>query len=601
MSPVQPRRRLQLLGRLLRPLATPRGTLALVLLVAGLAATEWFGRQLSADPGDVLLLLALGMLLFVTAAIGGVDMDALGTRLESRRARLATRLTAAWPQIGVDFRDDPTTPSHVPRVVVRVTVALFVVTVLVIAWNVWPGASLRPLLAPRFYLLYLLLLAVLWAGLLMATMLGVLMAIMTARHVQWLRGGERARVRRMTAAWLLVLFVAGSVLPVEVAMLLGMGAILLTVAMASIVRMPRLTLIWRTGSDGRLGTSSWATLLWQASALPMAAFLLFLAAALSGTWSWWPTQTSSTPLTDGLAQIAAWCMAPGFLALSIVVTLDLKRLTTSNPATPCPTTVHVTLETTVAERSRVERLFARRGWPMRTPPEPPRSTDVRLRLVDSPMPRPPGGWPLPVSARALEVPELLDLIARRDVVQRRRLLRRGLERLFKMLRGRDFEQGEGFWIAPHLWFVSATTRDTEEEDLSEDGLNNEIGMPYARLFPLPARHHLYVVLREVEVDIILLEDGVRWSAFRRVVDRIFTHYDERRGRIEERDFSGILGVRVILHELEPGGQLEVEGYPEPDYTDLARGRILHVFKDRGGQEDETEPVPSEDTGVLVGV
>ena len=45
----------------------------------------------------------------------------------------------------------------------------------------------------------------------------------------------------------------------------------------------------------------------------------------------------------------------------------------------------------------------------------------------------------------------------------------------------------------------------------------------------------------------------------------------------------------------------LEGYPEPDYTDLARGRILHVFKDRGGLEDETEPVPSEDTGVLVGV
>jgi hypothetical protein len=287
--------------------------------------------------------------------------------------------------------------------------------------------------------------------------------------------------------------------------------------------------------------------------------------------------------------------------LALAVLLDLRRLVRSDPAIPCPTSVHVALETTRDERSRVHALLAARGWHVRYPPDEPRLTDVRLRLVDSPMPRPPRGWPLAVSARALEVPELLDLIERRDVVQRRRLLRRGLQTLFKSLRSREFEQGQGFWIAPHLWFVSATTRDTEEDDLSEDGLNHEIGTPYARLFPLPVRHHLWQVLRDVEVDIVLLEDGVRWQAFRRVLDRIFAHHDDGRGRIEERDFTGILGVRVILHELEPGGQLEVEGYPEPDYTDLARGRILHVFKDRGGLEDETEPVPSEDTGVLVGV
>ena len=601
MSPLQVRGRLRLLGALLRPLASPRSAFGLLVLAAGLALIEVWGRRLASDVSDLGMLVTLGALLLVVAALRGTDGGTLGARLEALRGRAAARLKQVWPQLGVDFRDDPTIPHRLPQIVLKTTAVLAGCACVVIAWNVWATTSLRALLAPRVYLLHLLLLLGLWSGLVLCTFLGVLLGAMTARHALWLRGAPRDRARRMLHAWLLVLLAAALLLPVEIGLLLGIAAVVLTSAMTRILRVPRLTLLWRTASDGRLAASSWAASLWQASALPMAVFVVFLAMALGGTWSWWPTPTSSTPVTDALATIATWCLGPGFLALAVVVLLDLRRLTASNPATPCPTTVHVSLETTRDERSRMERLFDARGWRIRYPPEPPRATDVRLRLVDSPMPRPPGGWPLSVSTRALEVPELMDLIARRDVVQRRRLLRRGLERLLEELRGRDFEKGGGFWIAPHLWFVSAVTRDTEEEDLSEDGLNNELGTPYARLFPLAVRHHLHQVLRVVEVDIILLEDGVRWSAFRRVIDRILLHHDEGRGRIEERDFSGILGVRVILHELEPGGRLEVEGYPEPDYSDLARGRILHVFRDRGGLEDETEPVPSVDTGVLVGV
>lgn len=602
MSPIQITFRLRVLRRILRLFASPRSAVALVLLAAGLAAIEVQGRRFTSDPGDVLMLLALGALLFVTSAVSGVDREALGNRVGQLWHRAVKRSTAAWPQLGVDFRPDPTIPHRIPPVVLRTSSFLALVSVLLVAWNVWGGTSLRALFAPRLYLLYLVLLAALWAGLLLTAALGVLMAAMTARHVLWIRGGEsRGRARGLLAGWLLALLVPGLLLPVETALLLGVGAIVVTMTMTYVLRIPRLTLLWRTAADARVAASSWSATLWQATALPMAGVFVFLCVALGGTWSWWSTAPSSTPLTDGLAVLAAWCMGPGFLVFSVAVLLDLRRLAHSDPATPCPTTVHVVIETTSDERSRIAGLFEARGCRIRTPPDAPEPTDVRLRLVDSPMPRPPGGWPLPVSARALEVPELLDLIARRDVVQRRRLLRRGFERLLKEIRSRNYERGEGFWLAPHLWFVSAVTRDTEEDDLSEDGLGNEVGTPFARLFPLPVRHHLHLVFRAVQVDILLLEDGVRWSAFRRVLDRVFTHYDAGRGRIEERDFTGILGVRVILHDLEPGGLLEVESYPEPDYSGLARGRILHVFKDRGGQADETEPAPAEDTGVLLSV
>ncbi len=80
----------------------------------------------------------------------------------------------------------------------------------------------------------------------------------------------------------------------------------------------------------------------------------------------------------------------------------------------------------------------------------------------------------------------------------------------------------------------------------------------------------------------------RHRRLKRVLACIFEIHDRFGGErlVDERHFRGIQGVRVILHELHLDTPLLRSGYPEPDYEDLGRARVLHVFRDRGGEEEE---------------
>ena len=102
--------------------------------------------------------------------------------------------------------------------------------------------------------------------------------------------------------------------------------------------------------------------------------------------------------------------------------------------------------------------------------------------------------------------------------------------------------------------------------------------------------------RAVGVDLIFLEDGVGHRRFLRVLAQVFEFYDmfgER--QLEERHFAGLPGVQVWIHEIpEPAGPTPdgrgqrpdaLADYPEPDYEEFGRARILHVFRDRGGEKD----------------
>jgi hypothetical protein len=68
-------------------------------------------------------------------------------------------------------------------------------------------------------------------------------------------------------------------------------------------------------------------------------------------------------------------------------------------------------------------------------------------------------------------------------------------------------------------------------------------------------------------------------------------------RAEDRHFLGLTGVRVIIHEIAAGAvqprDIEIPGnshYPEPEYKELDRARVLHVFRERYESEVET-PTP----------
>ena len=71
---------------------------------------------------------------------------------------------------------------------------------------------------------------------------------------------------------------------------------------------------------------------------------------------------------------------------------------------------------------------------------------------------------------------------------------------------------------------------------------------------------------------------------------LFEVYDVHAGRrpAEEIDFRGLPGTRVLIYDFQFDEPFRSEVYPEPKYDYLGRARILHVFRDRGEQEESLE-------------
>ena len=120
---------------------------------------------------------------------------------------------------------------------------------------------------------------------------------------------------------------------------------------------------------------------------------------------------------------------------------------------------------------------------------------------------------------------------------------------------------------------------------------------YYRALPRPVRRHFFKICRALEVDLIFLEDGVGFRGLRHVLRAMFEQYDIHGGSQPAREihFAGLPKVRVILHDYALGEPLIKSKYPEPDYEEVGRARILHIFRDRGGDEEQapTPEVPDQ--------
>jgi hypothetical protein len=209
-----------------------------------------------------------------------------------------------------------------------------------------------------------------------------------------------------------------------------------------------------------------------------------------------------------------------------------------------------------------------------------------------------------VSAEAFRDPEFVWRLNRRAELHYRRLVVRGLERLFKRASRRSRDKGHGVWIGLQHWFIMGMGRDDEDsaEDREATALDRVIGLPFHRLFPRACRLDHRKMMEALQVDLIFVEDGVSFRRFVRVLRVLFEVYDMHAGqqRVEERHFVGLPGTRVVVDEYDLGGSTthELSGYPEPDYKELARARILHVFRDRG-EEEATDFVPTGSEGAPI--
>ncbi len=195
-------------------------------------------------------------------------------------------------------------------------------------------------------------------------------------------------------------------------------------------------------------------------------------------------------------------------------------------------------------------------------------------------------------------------LERRFQIVMRRRFRREFEGLFKALRGENPDGGTGFLICPHVWLVPGVVRDVESGDRS--GASGALvgpsfyGPPFNRALDSRVRRYIGSVLRNLEIDILYLEDAVTWKDVRRVLGVAFEIHDQGRAPLLERHFAGLPRLRVMIQEepAEPEPPQAIPGAeptPEPDPAP-GHARILLIMRDRG-QNEETLALDPADYGI----
>lgn len=566
-------------------------------ILAVVISLEAIGRHdSSSDLHDLMSVTILVMLAWLVIARHAHRplpwVGAVAALLRRGRAYLHAR----GLEIGVDFRGVPPLPSALPRRVLHGVAGLVVWTAaLLVAIEVVPF-PLRNLAARVFYLGYLVLLTALWAALALSIVAAFIIptALIHDAFVNRFDGPGR-RSRRLEVACLFayfaVLLMAASLLPPWAALLACVAALAINLLTVALPANADVKFVWRYRTpEAPVCSIPWGQwVICEFTILTLATVDLVLMACGEALLGDAPARTQVMPITTGLGLLLAW-LAPGALGV-LVLQAILGRM--RDPARPTLPLAHVGGSAVSALRDAARAILQQRGWQARFAPEKPQPLDVRIELVEGARPAPDDAWPLRLDAEALADDLVMDRLARRDEIQKRRRLTAGLERLFKHAARFQYRNGSGFWIAPHYWFVPGFSRDTPEDELNlAEGtiLTGIIGPPYHRLLPQSVRHHAYRILRALQVDLIFVEDGVGFKRFVRIFRMMFEVFDVHGGRrrAEEVQFSGVPGTRVMIHEFVLDEPFRSEVYPEPDYENLGRARIFHIFRDRGEQEEPLE-------------
>jgi hypothetical protein len=562
-------------------------TLAVCALLVGL---EVAGRWATTDVHDGLAASALIAIGFGVGARHRREPLPLVTRLANLGRKLGA--SVAWLRYdhGIDLRGTPPVPRRTPPVVfVLVGVLAAWGGLAAAAWVAFP-TGWRVVSFYSSYTLYLLFMIGLWAALLTVTFVGVFVpvAVLDRRLKNWIGETDR-RAAELTAVVgyaVLVATVAYFVPPYPVLVLCLAAA-----AVAGLVYLPRGTdgaaLLWRSEADKPV----FAVPLRRALAVivGLTALVAFdiLLTSCGGRLFDLPRPDDAMPLTALLGTVAAWLM-PGLLC---VVLVKLHSAHRGDPARRTPPTLHVAAAS-AADGRRAAAIARRWGWSVRRAPAAREPGQVAVEVVDPAQseatefdPR----WPLKVSVADLEAGPVKGRLDRRDEIKVRRQFFRGLQKLFKRASAFKGPAGGGFWLAPHWWFVEGVGR--EDADAASEDAPPLVGPAYSRVIPARARQHAHAVLRATQVDMIFVEDGVTFRNLERALRVLTELYDVHGGqrRAEELHFRGVPKVKVMIHEYEPGNPFRSELYPEPKFDDLSRVRVLHIFRDRGGHEELTEP------------
>ncbi len=555
------------------------GWLPWVALAAGL---EVYGRWSPGDGWD--LLGALAVLAAGTSAWSRWNHRLLRWWHLDGSGRWE-RFAAPWRMVyGFDLRGWPPLPEAVPMRWAGALAALSVLAFGLLAGSdLWPGAW-RSGLQQVSGLALLSWTAVMGTGILALGAFAGLGAYHFARE-QWLQGRFVVRLALVVsfAAWA----AAAVWLPAWFALALLLGAALTNVWTTALLGRD-LRLIWRAGTDMDRGPRWGRFATWEAGWVLALAIVVVALGVLSHGDRWGAPGGNDTRWLS-TAGIAATWLGAGALGVTLLRhQCEVLISRWHDPARPCPPRLCLIGDAPHDLRRRLGATFRRVGFRFTHAPTADRARpeDVPIELVHHREPNDPWlpeVWPKALTFGEAGDAQLHESLRRRSATLQRQALKRGLCQLFAEAETREFEQGSGFWLAPHLWFVFAMSRDEDEE--SE--FATRVGPPYRQTFPRSARAHLHRLLTDLDIDLIFIEDGVKTPEVLQVFDELFEIHDLfGPHRLDEtRRFGAIPGIRVLIHSFELDTPLLRTDYPEPDYEGLGRARLLHVFRDRGGDSD----------------
>lgn len=543
-------------------------------------AFELLGRWSPSDGVDAAGVLGLGM-------AGVLALGRHGERLSSLwedhlKPGLRERLVPWSIHYGADLRRTPALAYGHPRAwVLSFTGAIMAGCVVWLSAEHFPTQA-RLALRQVSGLGWLLILGSLWVTLVMGTVFAV--TSLSGAVNEFLLG--RGPIGRSLTAWaLFILGVTCLLVPVGICLfaLLGLG---LGASLAQLVLGPKLRMIWKPTGDSN-AEPRWAFVaIWNAAGYLVLTALTTSLVILACGDGWQGTSFSSTAVTGLLGAIFAKSatFSGSVLLISGIYQQAMDRW--FDPARPVRGRVRVE-GAKRTQRRAVRRAL--RGAGLRAHFGAKARVSDAVIMIDADadplafvLQR---AWPLAVSVEQLSHRRVHELLMRRMCIQRRRGLSRGLARVFKAAAARKYSAGTGFWVAPHLWFQTSMSRD------DDDALVLAVAPPYRRLMDIGARSHLYEVLQGLEIDLVFVEDGVGFRKLQRVYAKLFEFYDRFGAvRLEESFLSDLAGLHVVVHDLDGKDGHGRKGYPEPDYESLGRARLLHVFRDRGGDE-EPELVP----------
>ncbi|MFT7618730.1 MAG: hypothetical protein ACI97A_002377 [Planctomycetota bacterium] len=565
-----------------------------------LLAVEFSAPVKAHDAWDLLRIAGLGFLIYVTAKAHSNNPLALCTLTWMVLKQLGGLYKKIFFEVGVDLRGTPPIPRMTPKRLLFIPATFLTVVLICNAQSEALSFFFQDLCAPHLYLVNLVGLTVLWTVLIFVILIMSFLVLVTLHDGLVLRhSGNEERstwpeVIVAVGAIGMIAF-AGFLMPLWFATAIIAIGVLIDMSVLAMPGGPRLTLLWQTQVEGKASVRSldWRVLVlvfYTSLGLFLMALMLVSCGSDVTPWAGISPQRDSMPVTRFLGVGMAWCSAAGISFYSFRHVRVVLTARNDNPSTLRPAILGVRGSLLDASKQLLRRELPTVNWlpqfeDQKNKDKQAIEVDVieDATLMDG---QAPFAWPPCITVSQLLDIEQLTKLGRRHDLKCRRNLTRGLERVFKKSARRRFDFGAGFYVAPHLWWVPALQRDDDEEGTLMD---DHVGPYFNRVMSLASRHHFYLVMKGLELDIIFVEDGVNYKRFRRVLRRLFELYDSHDGqlRTEDQHFSCQQGTRVLIHDHVLDNPFKSDTYPEPDYAGLGRARVLHVYRDRGGDEEES--------------